>query len=119
MSVALMEAAGDQVASHAADPGLVWHLVASHHGYCRPLAPYIPDPQPVAVAFSTDGLSSSCSSRHDLARLDSGIAERFWQVIRRYGWWGAALLETVLRLADQQQSEREQQGDERRCMNLF
>lgn len=107
MSIALMDVAGDGLTGGLYDHNLVWHLVASHHGNCRPLAPWAPDPEPVAVLFDRDGVTCRASSAHELARLDSGVAERFWEVVRTYGWWGSAWLEAVFRLADHRQSERE------------
>jgi CRISPR-associated endonuclease/helicase Cas3 len=32
---------------------------------------------------------------------------RFWSVTQTYGWWGIALLESVLRLADHRVSQLE------------
>lgn len=108
MSVAMMEAAGEELAGRAADWDLVLHLVASHHGWCRPLAPWVPDGAPVEVTWVHDGVAVGGSSANGLERLDSGIGERFWRLVRRYGWWGLAWLEATLRLGDHRRSEHEQ-----------
>lgn len=110
MSVALMESAGHGIAGRAMDWELVLHLVASHHGRCRPLAPCVADPSPVEAEWELDGVAVRASSVHGLERLDSGVGERFWHLVRRYGWWGLAWLETLLRLGDHRQSEEEQRG---------
>jgi CRISPR-associated endonuclease/helicase Cas3 len=104
MSVALLAPHQKEVSE--IDAELLLHLVASHHGRCRPFAPVVEDTEPVEVRYS--GLSAR--SDHDLARVGSGVSERFWKLTRRYGWYGLAYLEAVLRLADQRQSEAEQNG---------
>lgn len=115
MSVALMDHADARLREQAHDWDLVRHLVASHHGYCRPLAPWAPDSDPQAVRVAVDGLTVEVSSAHGLERLDSGVGERFWTLVRRYGWWGLAWIETVLRLGDHRRSEEEAaQAEQRR-----
>lgn len=112
-SFVLMDSAGEQIASRAVDWSFVQHMVTSHHGYCRPIAPWVCDPDPVDVRFSRDGITCNGSSAHELARVDSGVAERFWQMVRLYGWWRLAWLEALLRLADHRQSEWEQSSMEK------
>jgi CRISPR-associated endonuclease/helicase Cas3 len=108
-SVALVQQS-DVLRARAADWDLVLHLVASHHGYCRPFAPPVIDSQPVPVSATLDGVTLATSSGHGLVRIDSGVAERFWRLVRRYGWWGLAWLEAIVRLADHRESEAEQEA---------
>jgi CRISPR-associated endonuclease/helicase Cas3 len=84
---------------------LALHLIATHHGYGRPFAPLVNDDAPPAVRLSMNGraivITGAERLEHPVHALDSGLAERFWQMNRHYGWWGIALLEAILRLADQ------------------
>jgi len=75
---------------------LMLHLVAAHHGRARPLMPAIDDDLP--------------PSR--LEREVRQVALRFAWMQRRFGPWGLAWLETLLRAADQRASRRlDLQGD--------
>lgn len=86
------------------DGELLLHLIASHHGRCRPFAPVVFDMNPVEVHYK----ALSALSRHGLESTGSGLAERFWKLTRRYGWHGLAYLEMLVRLTDHRQSEAEQ-----------
>jgi CRISPR-associated endonuclease/helicase Cas3 len=105
-SVALLRSeAGQTLLASAHDPELVLHLVASHHGHARPFAPpevHLHNPK---VSVSIDGVTLTADGDHGQDALDSGVAARFWSLQRRYGWWGLAWLEAVLRLADHRESE--------------
>jgi len=111
-----------QLAKRAADlpdepvlRDLALHLVASHHGYGRPFAPMVPDEDPPDVEVGGLRLAGDERTALPAHRLDSGIAERFWAMTRRFGWWGLAYLEAVLRLADQRASQREEEAEEARA----
>ena len=75
---------------------LVLHLIAAHHGFARPL-------------LRTDGCDDAPpSALEDVART---IALRFARVEKRWGPWGLAWWETLLRAADQAASrENDQRG---------
>jgi CRISPR-associated endonuclease/helicase Cas3 len=111
----LIEAADDW-SQQAHDPDLVLHLIATHHGRARPLAPVVLDETPPPMHVESKGqifqLDPDTRSACPPHRLDSGVAERFWRLVRRYGWWGLAHLEAIFRLADQRVSEREQREPE-------
>lgn len=97
------------------DLNLVLHLIASHHGYCRPFAPAVVDENPVDVTL--DGHTSNAFGEIDFApttscnglhRLDSPLADRFWALVMKYGWQELCWFESILRLADHRASEEEQ-----------
>src|SRR5690606_15472621 len=87
---------------------LALYLVGTHHGYARPFAPLVEDDAPPGVSLTVDGESITVTEimriEHPPHALSSGFVERFWEINRRYGWWGTAFLEAVLRIADQQAS---------------
>ena len=91
----------------ALDDDLVLHLVGSHHGHCRPFAPVVDSSNPVQVEETILGCQMSARTDTKLEQLDSGVPERFWALVRRYGWWGLSYLEALMRLADHRCSEAE------------
>jgi len=80
------------------DADLVLHLIASHHGYARPLVPPVEDRAPVHLRADIGGWEVAASG--DLGTTDWGQPRRFRAVCERYGLWGAALLEAIVRQAD-------------------
>jgi CRISPR-associated endonuclease/helicase Cas3 len=92
-----------------ADLDPILHLIGSHHGYCRPFAPVVLDPDGEDVHWREFRICKCEREREAAHRLSSGVARRFWSFTRRFGWWGGAYLEAVFRLGDWRASEREQE----------
>ncbi|MDQ1711968.1 MAG: CRISPR-associated endonuclease/helicase Cas3 [Frankiaceae bacterium] len=90
------------------DADLVRHLVASHHGRSRPLLPPVTDDSPVDVVIET--VDGAVVLRTDEC-VDWEQPARFVALNARYGRWGLALLEAIVRLADIHCSETGE-GDE-------
>ncbi len=106
--------------AEAHDPALVLWLIGTHHGFGRPFFDFVdphnsgsgpdgvwacldverwrlaPRPGPQSLAFDLDG---------------TDWAAMYEQLKQRYGTWGLAHLEAVLRLADHRASESGQHDD--------
>jgi CRISPR-associated endonuclease/helicase Cas3 len=97
-SVAMLHAHPDLL-GRAHDRELVEYLVGSHHGRGRPL---MPDRDDDGAQFNVDidDRARWFDGTPRLGRLGSEWPSLFWRLNRRYGAWGLAYLEAVLRLAD-------------------
>ncbi|NVB39801.1 type I-U CRISPR-associated helicase/endonuclease Cas3 [Pseudenhygromyxa sp. WMMC2535] len=105
VSLALLDAS-EALQQKASDLELVRHLVASHHGWCRPWAPTTRDPKPQRVRVEVAGITAEVSTAALDDAFTSACAARFRRLCRRYGWHGLAYLEALLRLGDHRASAR-------------
>jgi CRISPR-associated endonuclease/helicase Cas3 len=88
------------------DPELVQYLTGTHHGRGRAL---MPDRRDEGTVFKIEfeGRVHRFEGVPALGTLGSGWAALFWRMNRRYGPWGIAYLESILRLADWMRSAQE------------
>jgi CRISPR-associated endonuclease/helicase Cas3 len=100
-----------QAHSDTPEADLTLHLIASHHGRCRPFAPVVENPGG-DLAYSGRRITSAQRIVGAPHRLENGAADRFWKLTRRYGWWGLAYLESLLRLGDWKASKEEANAKE-------
>ena len=89
-------------ASEVEDIDLALHLIESHHGWARPTYPLPSDECSPNVELIWD-------REHLSVRADEHVADenRLWRLIDRYGYWGLALLASVVQFADRETSRRE------------
>lgn len=109
-SVAIARQNKGLLVNSAHDSELVLYLIGTHHGRGRPFMPVIADGG-TRMRFSFRGESLAFEGTHYLERLDSDLTDLFWRLNRRYGYWGLAYLETLVRLADHHQSEHEMKDE--------
>jgi len=96
------------------DDDLLLHLIATHHGSARPFADPVKqeltEKQPFKRSLFGNEFTLDTYTQ-EIARWNSELSERFWRIVRKYGWWGSAYREAIFRLADHAQSREEQDGD--------
>ena len=105
-SVAMLES-NSKILDRAKDRDLVLHLVGTHHGWGRPLPPIIADQEPQKLSYTFGEFRAESDSNLADSRLALDMTDRFWRLVERYGYYGLAWLESILRLADHQQSAEE------------
>ena len=103
-SVAMAES-NPHILASAHDRDLVLHLIGTHHGWGRPLPPIVEDPEPQTLSYIFDGYSIEAQLDLPESSMALDMADRFWRLVERYGYYGLAWLESILRLADHRQSE--------------
>ena len=111
LSVRLAESAPELLPDDPLLRELTLHLVASHHGYCRPFAPVVIDEDAPEVRYRLHGQELTWTGPTHLEHLAAETTRRFWTLIEAYGWWGLSWLEAILRLADHRRSEWEELSD--------
>ncbi len=82
----LLDAMSDGELRNLSDRDLVLHLIAAHHGWARP-------------HFEPKTFDGSSPTAHN-ERAFAEVGRRFGQLQQKYGRWGLAWLESLVRCAD-------------------
>ena len=93
-----------------ADADLVTYLVGSHHGSGRPCFRPLGEPLSSDVRVRFSGVDLNVGADALQSRLDDRWVRQFFALNARYGPWGLAFLEVLVRQADVWVSRREQEG---------
>jgi CRISPR-associated endonuclease/helicase Cas3 len=91
----------------APDAELALYLVGTHHGRGRAMMPFKDDDGTRFRVKVANGETLEYEGIPLLGELGSKWPVLFWKLVKRYGPWGLAYLESVLRLADHLQSRDE------------
>ncbi len=83
---------------HDMDADLIIHLVGSHHGHGRPDFKVVDDPYPTPIRADVSGVEVQVDGAVSVP--DWTQPARFRKLCETYGYWGLALLESVVRQAD-------------------
>lgn len=106
-SVRLAESHPDFKNAH--DRDLVRYLIGTHHGHGRPLFPPVDDLHATGrIGWSLDDKDMMADAAHGLGKLGSDWIDMCERLYQKYGPWGLAHMEAVVRLADHCQSSAEE-----------
>ena len=99
--------------AEAHDPALVLWLIGTHHGVGRPFFNFVemqPEANlPACLGIKTWRLALGSGPQSTAFNYQGeDWPKLFEQLKRKYGVWGLAHLESVLRLADHRASEKEE-----------
>jgi len=83
----ILEAMRDDSLLRAEEPELILHVVAAHHGHARP-------------HFPERGFDNERFSTHENQQAVTLVMQRFGRLQNRFGRWGLAWLESLMRCAD-------------------